>query len=264
MFVIGELINGMYKDVRKAIINKDKIAIQNLAKKQVEAGADALDVNVGPSSNNPVQAMEWLCGIIQDVVDVPLCIDSTKFEAIEAGLKKAKMNAIINSTNADDNKLKQYIDLSKRFNAKLIALTMDKNGVPRDRLKRAELALKIISTALEKDFNVENLFIDPIAFPCNVAQAQGVELLESLREFKLISDPPPKTVIGLSNVSQGAKANRSLINRTFLVMAINSGLTAAIMDPLDKELMDAMVTSELLLNKNIYCDSFLTAYRKKK
>jgi 5-methyltetrahydrofolate corrinoid/iron sulfur protein methyltransferase len=98
--------------------------------------------------------------------------------------------------------------------------------------------------------------------PLNVAQAQMRDILDSIKDFKIISDPPPKTIVGLSNVSQGT-SDRSLINRTFLVMAIASGLDAAILDPKDSELMDAAITAELILNKQIYCDSYLDAYRKK-
>jgi len=98
--------------------------------------------------------------------------------------------------------------------------------------------------------------------PVNVAQAQMQDILESIREFKIISEPPPKTIVGLSNVSQGTTV-RSLVNRTFLVMALSFGLDAAILDPLDKDLMDAAISAELILNKNIYCDSYLEAYRKK-
>ena len=98
--------------------------------------------------------------------------------------------------------------------------------------------------------------------PVNVAQSQMKDILESIREFKIISEPSPKTVVGLSNVSQGTCA-RSLINRTFLTMAVAFGLDAAILDPKDKELMDALITAELVLNKQIYCDSYLDAYRKK-
>ena len=108
----------------------------------------------------------------------------------------------------------------------------------------------------------DDLYLDPIVLPVNVAQAQVRAVLEAIREFRLLSDPAPKTVIGLSNVSQGAKA-RQIINRTFLVMAIAEGLDAAILDPLDKDLRDAMITAELIANKSIYCDSFLEAYGKK-
>jgi len=109
---------------------------------------------------------------------------------------------------------------------------------------------------------VEELYLDPIVLPINVAQAQEKDILESLHDFKLISQPHPKTILGLSNVSQGTDV-RSLINRTFLTMAVSFGLDAAILDPLDKDLVDAAITAELILNKQIYCDSYLEAYRKK-
>lgn len=262
MFVIGELINGMYKEVGRAIVAKDKKVIQRIARQQVENGANALDVNVGPVAKDPVEAMKWLAETIQEAVEVPLCFDSTKPAVIEAGLKLAKKKAIINSTTADDEKLNLLLPLAKKYSAQIIGLTMDKEGVPRDRFKRSELALKIIASSMEHNLNPEDVYIDPIVLPVNVAQPQATEVIESIREFKMISDPPPKTVVGLSNVSQGAQ-NRNLINRTFLVMAIANGLSAAILDPLDKELMDAMITAELVLNKSIYCDSYLDAYRKR-
>ncbi|MDD5450213.1 MAG: dihydropteroate synthase [Candidatus Omnitrophica bacterium] len=262
MLIIGELINGMYKQVAAAIAGKDKKAIQGLARQQAENGANMLDVNVGPSSGNPQEAMKWLVETIQEAVEAPLCLDSTKPAVIEAGLKLAKKKALINSTTADDEKLNTLLPLAKRYNAGIIGLTMDKTGVPRDRYKRSEHALKIISSCMEQGMDLGDVYIDPIVLPVNVAQPQALEVLESLREFKVISDPPPKTVVGLSNVSQGT-SERNLINRTFLVMAAAFGLGAAILDPLDKDLMDAMITAELILGKNIYCDSYLEAYRKK-
>lgn len=262
MLIIGELINGMYRQVGKAIVEKDKKVIQKIAASQVDAGANILDVNTGPVERDPIEAMKWLTETIQEVADVPLCFDSTKPSVIEAGLRLAKKKALINSTTADYEKLNNLLPIAKKYSAGIIGLTMDKEGVPRDRYKRSELALKIIASCIEHGIELADVYIDPIVLPVNVAQAQGLEALESIREFKLISDPPPKTVVGLSNVSQGTK-NRSLINRTFLVMAIANGLSAAIVDPLDKELMNAMITAELILNKNIYCDSYLDAYRKK-
>jgi 5-methyltetrahydrofolate corrinoid/iron sulfur protein methyltransferase len=262
MLVIGELINGMYKNVAKAIAQKDKKAIQDIAKRQAAAGADMLDVNAGPTAANEAEAIRWLTEAVQEATDLPLCFDSTKPHAIEAGLKIAKKKAMINSTTADDGKLAVLLPMGKRYNAKIIGLAMDKSGVPRDRHKKSELALKIISGCMEQGIPPEDVYIDPIVLPVNVAQAQAGEVFEAIREFKMISNPAPNTLIGLSNISQGAK-ERGLINRTFLVMAMAAGLSAAILDPLDKELMDAMATAELILNKNIYCDSYLEAHRKK-
>lgn len=262
MIVIGELINGMYKDVGKAIANKEIDVIQHLAIDQCKAGASVLDVNTGPYSKNPKEDMKWLIESIQKVADVSLSLDSTKPDVIEEGLKLVKKRAIINSTSADQDKMDKIFTLAKKYNTQVIGLTMDRSGVPNNKEKRLELAATIIAKAMDYEISAEDILLDPIVLPVNVAQTQGHEVLESIREFKLLSDPAPHTVIGLSNVSQGAKF-RSLINRTFLVMAVANGLTAAILDPLDKELMDAMITAELILNKNIYCDSFLDAYRKK-
>lgn len=262
MIVIGELINGMYKDVGRAIVNKEADIIQHLAQDQVRAGASVLDVNTGPYSKNPKDDMKWLIESIQSVVEVPLALDSTKADVIEEGLKLVKKRAIINSTSADEEKMSKIFDLAKRYNAQVIGLAMDKSGVPNSKEKRLELAAAIVAKAMESGINSDDLYLDPIVLPVNVAQTQGCEVLESIREFRLLCDPAPQTIVGLSNVSQGTKA-RSLINRTFLTMAIANGLTSAILDPLDKDLMDALITAELVLNKNIYCDSFLDAYRKK-
>lgn len=262
MIVIGELINGMYKDVGKAIANRETDVIQHLAEEQVRAGAGVLDVSVGPYSKNPVEDMKWLVEAIQKSVSVSLSLDSTKTDVIEAGLNFAKNRAIINSTSADEDKMAVVFAMAKKYKAQVIGLAMDKSGVPNSKDQRLELAALIIAKAMDFGIGAEDLYLDPIAMPVNVAQSQGREVLEAIREFRLLSNPAPHTVIGLSNVSQRAKS-RNLIDRTFLAMAIANGLDSAILDPLDKNLMDAMITSELLLNKNIYCDSFLEAYRKK-
>lgn len=262
MLVIGELINGMYKAVAEAITKRDKAVIQKIAKDQVDAGAGMLDVNTGPYEKNPKDAMKWLVETIQEVTDAGLVLDSTKADVIEEGLKLLRKKGMINSINADDAKMDMFLPLAKEYKTMLIALTMDKKGIPRDRNERTEHAVKIVTKCQEAGFDISDLYIDPIVLPVNVAQAQGVELLESIKEFKLLCDPAPKTVIGLSNASQGTR-QRPLINRIYLVMAIANGLSAAILDPLDKELMDAMITAELILNKSIYCDSFLNAHKKR-
>lgn len=263
MIVIGELINGMYKTVAKAIALRDIGIIQTLAERQVRAGANILDINVGPYSTDQLNDMKWLVEVIQKSVSVPLSIDSTNAEVIEEGLKLVKSRAVVNSTTADDDKLNEMFGLAKKYNAQIIGIAMDKSGIPGSKDGRLELAAKIVAKAMDVGIAIEDLYIDPIAMPVNVAQADGPAVLETIRELRLLCDPAPQTVIGLSNVSQGTKKSRSLINRTFLAMAIANGLTAAILDPLDTELMDSMITADVILNKNIYCDSFLDAYRRK-
>ena len=263
MYIIGELINGMYRNVAKAIKEKDKIYIKALTRAQLEAGADALDVNSGPASSDPVGDMHWLVETIQEEASVRLSLDSTKYDVIEEGLKIAKVPAIINSASADQEKLERYISLAKKYHASLIVLTMDKKGVPQDKDRRLELAAYILDTAAKNGFPVNELYLDPILVPINVAQNQLFGILETIKDFKLLTTPSPKTVLGLSNISQGVK-DRSIINKAFLVMAQSHGLDAAILDPLDEGLVDLSVTADLILNKNIYCDSYLSAYRKSK
>ncbi|MDD2689025.1 MAG: dihydropteroate synthase [Candidatus Omnitrophica bacterium] len=262
MFVIGELINGMYQNIGRAIKEKNKKEIQKCALQQIEAGADCLDVNCGPASRDPVSDMQWLIETIQEVADKPLALDSSKPKVIESGLKVIKNKAVINSTTADAEKLEALVPLAKEYNAKLIGITISAKGIPQNKDQRLELAAAIVATCEEKGFPIADLYLDPIVLPVNVAQAQMKDILESIHEFKIIYEPPPKTIVGLSNVSQGTCV-RNLVNRTFLTMALAYGLDAAILDPLDKDLMDALITAELILNKNIYCDSYLEAYRKK-
>jgi len=262
MFIIGELINGMYQNIGKAIKEKDKAVIQKCALQQVKSGADALDINCGPASRDPLSDSQWLVEAVQEVTDKPLALDSSKPKVIEAGLKVIKNKAVINSTTADSDKLEIIVPLAKKYNAKLIGLTISAKGIPQNKDQRLELAANIVATCSDQGFPIEDLYLDPIVLPVNVAQAQMRDILEAIREFKIISEPQPKTIVGLSNVSQGSCV-RSIINRTFLTMALAYGLDAAILDPLDKELIDAAITAELILNKHIYCDSYLEAYRRR-
>jgi len=262
MFVIGELINGMYANIGQAVKEHAKAVIQKCALEQIASGADALDINCGPSSKQPLIDMPWLVESVQEVTDKPLCLDSSKPQVIAAGLKAAKNKTMINSVTADAEKLDVIIPLARQYNSGLIGITISKQGIPQNKDQRLELAAAIVAACAEREFPIENLYLDPIVLPVNVAQVQLKDILESIRDFKIISDPSPKTILGLSNVSQGTNA-RSLINRTFLIMAIAYGLDSAILDPKDRELMDALITAELILNKNIYCDSYLEAYRKK-
>jgi 5-methyltetrahydrofolate corrinoid/iron sulfur protein methyltransferase len=168
--------------------------------------------------------------------------------------------SIINSTKGQQDQLDIFIPMAVEHKATVIALTIDENGIPRDANGRGEIALRVVAAAMEKGLEPERLWIDAVILPVNVAQATPRHVLEAISNVKVLSDPPPKTMLGLSNVSQGTQM-RELINRTYLVMAAAAGLDGAIMDVLDTDLMDAMITADLLLNNAVYCDDFLKAYR---
>jgi len=269
MILIGERINGMFKDVKQAIADKDKKVIQDLALRQTAAGAAYLDVNVGTAAADQEGTIQWLIESIQEVCSTPLSLDSQKPAVIAAGLKvlDAENGVILNSTplnkKSDGAVFDKYVAMAQSAGPKanIIALTMDKNGVPQNIDTRVEIAAQIISRAAELGFDTQRLFIDTIVLPVKVpnAQVQPSNMLAAMDQIKFMSDPAPHMTIGLSNLSQGA-AERPLINRVFLTMAIAHGLDSAIVDVCDQELMNGVATAEMLMNRQIYSDSFLKVY----
>ena len=260
MLVIGERINGMFAEVRRAIEARDAETIQRIARMQQDAGANVLDVCVGTAAGDAGDSMEWLVSVIRRTTDLPLCIDTTRPEVMERGVRAAGPGTIINSAKADPAVLSMYLQMAQRFSARLIVLCIGAGGIPRDAAGRVELAALAVTAALEAGFSARNLFVDPVVMPVNVAQQQLPDILDTIRQVRLIADPAPQTVIGLSNVSQGTK-QRSLLNRVFLALALEAGLDAAIMDATDRELMHTAAAAEVLLNRRLYCEGFLDASR---
>jgi len=263
MYVIGERINGMFKKIRQGIVDKDKSIIQDAAKKQIAAGADALDVNVGPASPDRVGATKWLIEAIREVTDIPLSIDDPRWSVQSECIPLVKGAGIINSCKADEETLDKYLKLAMDNEVALLGLTIDAQGVPANVDKRVELGAQIVAKAMEVGLPMERLFVDPIILPVNVAPQQPGNVLQALQQLGMVCDPAPKLVLGLSNVSQKCQ-ERHLINRTYYVMAVAAGLTACILDPLDTDLMNAGISAELMLEKMIYCDAYLDAARSQK
>ncbi|ODS38564.1 MAG: dihydropteroate synthase DHPS [Candidatus Altiarchaeales archaeon WOR_SM1_79] len=256
MIVISERINGLFRSVGKAIDERDADFIKQMALDQVKAGSNILDVNTGPGRDNESEDLSWMVKAIQEVTDVQLSIDTPNPKAMEAGLKAVNNKAMMNSTTAEQKKMETLFPLTKEYDAEIVCLTLDEKGIPNDAMKRNELAMLMITTAMGYDVPVENIYIDPLIIPVGAAQNQGPAVIEAINLFKMLSDPPPKTVVGLSNISNGTK-QRSLINRTYLAMLMGAGLTAAIMDPSDKDLMKIAKTGEILLNKKLYAHDYL-------
>ena len=256
MFIIGERINGMFRAVATAIAERDTEAIADLARRQVAAGANALDINTGPTEGDPVDVMRWLVETVEEAVPVPVCVDSPKGPVLESGLKAARRPAIINSTTGAKDRLDAQVPLAVEYGASLIGLTIDERGIPRNADARAEIALTIIARCMEAGLSTDRLYLDPIVLPVSAAQDQCAAALNALGLFRQLVDPPPNFVVGLSNVSQGAK-DRSLVNRTYLVMAKAQGVNAAILDPFDRERLAAQRTAGLLHNQEIYAEDYL-------
>ncbi len=240
MYIIGENIHIISQKVKEAIAERDIKFFQDLAVKQVEAGADALDLNIGPQKKAGHEIMPWLVKGVQEVVEVPISLDTTNLAAIEEGLKVAKGQCIINSSSAEEERLATVPPLAKKYNAKLIALTMGKGGIPVSAEERVNIALeKLIPRAMELDMPMEDLLIDPLVLTVSGCQEYCPECVEAVRILKLAGDPPPMTNVGLSNVSNAVpREMRPLINHTYCVMLMAAGVDYAIADPLDEQLKD--------------------------
>jgi len=237
MLIIGENIHIIAPRVKRAVQERDTKALQQMALEQWEAGAGIIDLNFGPQKKHGVEIMGWAVDAVQEVIpDVSISLDTTNLAAIEAGLKKCTKPALINSTSAEEERLATLPPLAARYDAGLIALTMTKSGIPVSAEERVGIALEIlIPKMLEAGMPMENIYLDPLVLTVAGTQEFVPECIEAVRFLKYAADPPPKTVVGLSNVSNSVSPeNRSVINRTYLVMLMAVGLDAAIADPLDR------------------------------
>jgi 5-methyltetrahydrofolate corrinoid/iron sulfur protein methyltransferase len=243
MYIIGENIHIISDRVKEAIREKNGRFFQELAVRQVEAGAHALDLNLGPRKKDGETLFPWLVEQVEAVVDVPLCFDSTNLLAIEAGLKKVtKAQPIVNSTSAEPERLEKVPLVAKQYGARLVALTMGKSGIPVAADERVNIALEaLIPRALEIDFPITDLIIDPLVLTVSGCQEYCPELIEAVRTIQYAWDPPPPISVGLSNVSNAVpRENRALINRVYCAMLMGAGLQMMIADPFDEELKEVV------------------------
>lgn len=238
MYIIGENIHIISEKVKLALAEKNGKFFQELAVKQVEAGAQALDINLGPRKKDWEEVFPWIVQTVEAVVDVPLSFDSTNLFGIEAGLLKVtKAQPIINSTSAEPERLEKVPLLAKKYNTKLIALTMGSSGIPVVSDERVNIALEtLIPRMLEIDFPMENLIFDPLVLTVSGCQQYCPHLIEAVRTLQFAWDPPIAISTGLSNVSNAVpNEGRALINRVYLAMLMGVGLKMMIANPMDHE-----------------------------
>jgi len=241
MYIIGENIHIISPRVKKAVADRDAKFFQDLAARMVDAGADAVDLNVGPQKKYGHEILPWLVEIVEELVDVPLVFDTTNLMAIEAACETvSKAQPIINSTDARAERLESVPAVAKKFNTRLVALTMAEGMIPVGADERVTIALEaLIPHMLEIDFPITDLIIDPLVLTVSGCQEYCPECIEAVRTLKFAWDPPPLTNGGLSNVSNAVPAEmRPLLNRTYMVMLMGSGIDMVIADPFDRELME--------------------------
>jgi 5-methyltetrahydrofolate corrinoid/iron sulfur protein methyltransferase len=241
MYIIGENIHIISPRVKEAIANRDSKFFQELAVKLVDAGANAVDLNIGPQKKAGHEILPWLVEAVEEVVDVPLVFDTTNLGAIEAACETvSKAQPIINSTDAREERLETVPLVAKKYNTRLIALTMAEGMIPVSADERVTIALeKLIPRMLEIDFPISDLIIDPLVLTVSGCQEYCPECIGAVRTLKFAWDPPPLTNGGLSNVSNAVPNEmRPLINRTYMVMLMGAGIDMVIADPFDRKLME--------------------------
>ena len=243
MYIIGENIHIISQSVKDALRDRDREFFMELALKQVEAGAQCIDLNLGPRKKDWEEVFPWIVETVETVVDVPLSIDTTNVFGMEAALKTiTKAQPILNSTSADPERLEKVPELAKKYNAKVIALTMTKSGIPVGADERIGIALEsLIPRCQELDIPIEDLIIDPLVLTVSGCQEYCPECIEAVRTLQYAWDPPPGISVGLSNVSNAVpRENRPLINQVYCAMLMGAGLKMMIADPLDKELIEVI------------------------
>lgn len=240
MEIIGENIHIISKSIREAVDNRDKTLIQELAKKQVEGGAKYIDLNIGPRKKDGVEVMQWMVEAVKEVTNTPICLDTTNAAAIEAGLKMLPKDPkpIINSTNANPERMQVLMPLAAEYDAYLICLTLRATGLPATADERAEIAATdLMMTAMEYGLPMENIIFDPLAMTVNGTQTHGPEVIKATQVIKQLNDPPFLTTCGLSNVSNSCPEEvRPILNRVYAAMLAGAGMDLPIADAMDAEL----------------------------
>lgn len=240
MVIIGENIHVIAKEVSQAIRERNAKVIQELAIRQKEAGVDYLDLNVGPMKKDTEETMKWLVETVQEVVDLPLSIDTMNPLAMEAGLKYCKKRPLLNSASGKSDSKQNMLPLAKKYNCDVVISVMTDKGMPPDIESKVESILDTVSYANELGIPNEDIWIDPIILPVSTAGEGQRIAVENLEFIKILQDVVPgvKSTVGLSNVSNGVPHHlRPILNRTYLIMLERSGLYSAIADAFDEELM---------------------------
>lgn len=239
MILIGENIHIISPVIRTALLERNESVILSLLDKQ--KAMDFADLNVGPAKGELSGIMPWLCDITEKNSTLGVSLDTTNAEEMAAGLMclKNPSKAFINSTSNDAVRFEKMTDLALEFKSNLVALTLCKDrGIPKTADGRLEIAFEMYENALAKGIAADKLYFDPLVLPVSVDQPQGLEVLATIKMIKESFDPPVKTVIGLSNISNGSPSNlRPLINKVFGVLAFGAGLDAVIADAGDAELI---------------------------
>jgi 5-methyltetrahydrofolate--homocysteine methyltransferase len=258
--IIGERINPtgrkkLQEELRAG--NFDTVKADALA--QIEAGAAILDVNAGvPQADEPALLVHMV-EVLTELTDVPLCIDTANVKALEAALKVYSGKALVNSVNGEEEKLETILPLIKQYDAAVIGLTMDDEGIPKTVEKRIEIAGKIIDRAAKFGIGLEDIVIDPLAMSLGAEDQAGKMALDALKAT--VNAFRVNITMGCSNISYGIP-DRETVNTAFLAMAISCGLTCPITNPLIEVVVKTILAADLCMGRDSYSTKWIEHYRR--
>jgi 5-methyltetrahydrofolate--homocysteine methyltransferase len=258
--IIGERINPTGRKLFQEQLRRGDLArVEIDVAQQVAGGAMVLDVNMGAPLCDEAELMTRAIGLIQSRCDLPLCLDSSIVEVLEAGLAVYQGKALVNSVTAEDDRLEAILPLVKRHGAAVIALPNDEEEIPEEPARRLELARKIVDVATGKyGIPIEDIVIDPLAMPVGADTSLVLRTLETIELLR--SELGVNMTLGASNVSFGMP-DRGAIGAAFLPMAIAAGLTSAIMDARSQQLVQAVKATDLLSNRDPWGAAWIAAHR---
>ena len=239
MILIGESLNVISKKIGAAYKARDPKPIQEEALFQREKGMDYIDINLGPAKKDGHELMPWVVEVVQKVVDdVPLVLDTSNVDAIEAALKVCKIPPLINSIMCRPERYERMVPIAAEHGADFIALLWGPDGLPRDENERAALCVELLYFANEAGIPNEKIWVDGIVTPVNIQQPQLISLMEFMAMLQEIA-PGAKSTCGLSNISNGPPDHlRPILNQTYMVMLERNGMYSCIADPLDEKLTE--------------------------
>ncbi|WP_419662323.1 methyltetrahydrofolate cobalamin methyltransferase [Desulfosarcina variabilis] len=260
MLIVGELINASRKKVGEMIRARDTLGIQKIAKEQVGNGANYIDVNAGIFVDKEPTYLKWLVETVQAAVDTPCCIDSPNPVAIEAALSVHRGEAMINSISLEKSRYEALLSLVSGTNSRVVALCMSDDGMPITPEDRISIADTLINGLTQKNVPMKDIYVDPLVQPISTDPQAGKSFLKTVKKIMTTYDGV-HTICGLSNISYGLPL-RKLLNESFIIMSIAHGLDAAIIDPLNKSMMAAVISTDALSGRDEFCMNYLNAYRE--
>lgn len=261
MIIIGEKLNGSIKRVRNAVIERNEAFISELTIKQADAGANYIDINVGTFCGEEAESLQWMAQVVERHTDLPLCIDSQNYLAIEAALKVIKnKKPVINSITLEKASYDTISPIINNYDTAVIALCMDDEGMPETTDESLFMADTLVGRLTAQGMRLEDIFIDPLVRPVGTGSHYGVVALETIKKIKQ-EYPECHIACGLSNISFGIPS-RKLMNQAFLVAAMAYGMDGTILDPLDKRLMSLLLATDALLGKDEFCVNYISRYRE--